>query len=109
MMRWEEELELVQEEMERVKRFWKWEEHWWRDLELGRTSSADPELQDGLRAYARQQAELRRLRHLHFDWLWRHVPLWILQKHGPSGRRWYWEVVKPDESPATVSASLQSP
>lgn len=55
-MRWEEEVELLQEEMRRTEVFFKWKSNWWAvqscDIET------DEETRDGLFAYAASQSKL---------------------------------------------------
>ena len=69
-MRWSEELELVQEEMARVKQFLGWEREEWLNAATLRIGSADTALLDGLTAYAQEQIDIRQHRERYFDWLW---------------------------------------
>lgn len=63
-MRWEEEVQLLLEEMRRVNVYLNWEAGWWEERAERRSSQAGgvqvkPCLEEGLRAYARRQACLR--------------------------------------------------
>lgn len=53
--RWNEEVELLKEEMRRVLRYLQWRADWWRARET-RWEDLDAEVSDGLRAYAARQA-----------------------------------------------------
>ncbi|KAJ7714022.1 hypothetical protein B0H16DRAFT_1742933 [Mycena metata] len=72
-MRWREEVDLLEEEMKRVRRFSVWREGWWME-QVGRKSGLDVPQAEGETAYATRQAgvqrELRRL----FDIEWDGVP-----------------------------------
>lgn len=55
--RWNEEVELLREEMRRVVHFLKWQVRWWQE----RTSLGEPEddaVREGLHAYVLRQADL---------------------------------------------------
>ena len=55
--RWEEEVHLIQEEMQRTIIYYEWKESWW--LEQAITHSAgDESIQQGVAAYAQKQAHL---------------------------------------------------
>ena len=59
--RYEEEVKLTTEEMRRTLEFFKWKSSWWLSLQDARMDSAtppDPQIQHGLRAYARRQASI---------------------------------------------------
>ena len=53
--RWEEEGELLEEEMRRVIEYFEWKSQWWRE-QASRRSGSDAALLRGLRAYAEKQA-----------------------------------------------------
>jgi len=54
--RWREELDLLQEEMRRVIAFLEWKSGWWVGKVGSRSSSAAADIQHGVDAYARKQA-----------------------------------------------------
>ncbi|KAG2133551.1 uncharacterized protein EDB93DRAFT_1242852 [Suillus bovinus] len=56
---WDEEVELLQEEMRHVVSFLSWHAGWWEEQASWRMALATPE-QEGVRGYARHQAALRR-------------------------------------------------
>ncbi|KAJ7186909.1 hypothetical protein C8R46DRAFT_1206901 [Mycena filopes] len=58
--RWEEEVELLREEMKRVLRFLRWRAQWWEERRAKRRLNVTPELRAGLEAYAARQAWLAR-------------------------------------------------
>lgn len=69
-MRWSEEVLLLREEMRRVLAFFRWHADWWGNLaEHG--DGLSPEDREGVAAYARKQANVRRLMGRSFDHLWR--------------------------------------
>ncbi|KAJ7038352.1 hypothetical protein C8F04DRAFT_1179974 [Mycena alexandri] len=57
--RWEEEVELLREEMKRVLRFLRWRAVWWEERRASR-GNVSRELASGLQAYAARQAALHR-------------------------------------------------
>ena len=71
-MRWSEEVLLVQEEMRRVLDFMSWYADWWTS-HAAFPSIHDPELAEGLTAYATKQADLRLSLRSHFGILWKDV------------------------------------
>ncbi|KAJ7733221.1 hypothetical protein DFH07DRAFT_780665 [Mycena maculata] len=58
--RWEEEVELLREEMKRVLRFLRWRTMWWEIRRATRREGVTPELLAGLQAYAARQAAIHR-------------------------------------------------
>ncbi|KAJ7745301.1 hypothetical protein B0H16DRAFT_1462817 [Mycena metata] len=58
--RWEEEVELLHEEMKRVLRFLRWRALWWETWRGMRNTGVSRELAAGLQAYAARQASLHR-------------------------------------------------
>ncbi|KAJ7721966.1 hypothetical protein DFH07DRAFT_783991 [Mycena maculata] len=58
--RWEEEVELLREEMKRVLRFLWWHTMWWEIRRATRREGVTPELLAGLQAYAARQAAIHR-------------------------------------------------
>ena len=56
--RWMEEEELLQEEMRRVVVFLEWKARWWSDKVGTRAGSCPPDIQNGVDAYARKQANV---------------------------------------------------
>ena len=57
--RWNEEVQLVKEEMRRVLAFLNWKAVWWTE-EGGRDLGVRPDIADGIRAYAAKQASINR-------------------------------------------------
>jgi hypothetical protein len=57
MMRWEEELLIVQEEMRRVLVYLRWRAKWWRERSILR-SHADSSMISGISGYAHKQAAI---------------------------------------------------
>jgi hypothetical protein len=58
--RWEEEVELLQEEMKRVLRFLRWRALWWETRRGIRRESVGADIRGGLEAYAARQAAAAR-------------------------------------------------
>ncbi|KAJ6449671.1 hypothetical protein C8R45DRAFT_769344, partial [Mycena sanguinolenta] len=56
-MRWAEEVDLLEEEMRRVREFLKWPSDWWTMRVDGRQVSAGPQ-REGEAAYATRQAAI---------------------------------------------------
>ncbi|KAJ7717597.1 hypothetical protein B0H16DRAFT_1740547 [Mycena metata] len=54
--RWEEEVELLREEMKRVLCFLRWRSLWWEGRRGSRKEKVSPQLRAGLEAYAARQA-----------------------------------------------------
>ena len=57
MMRWKEELMLVQEEMQRVIAYHKWRADWWRERSVTQ-NHGDPKFSSGISGYAHKQADI---------------------------------------------------
>lgn len=57
MMRWQEELLLVQEEMRRVVEYLRWRAEWWRNRSSLRAHN-DPTISSGISGYAHKQAAM---------------------------------------------------
>lgn len=68
-LRWSEEVELLQEEMTRVLRFFSWQADWWEE-QTTRLSGLDLQQQEGIKAYAMRQAHIRRTMHANCVRLW---------------------------------------
>lgn len=75
-MRWEEEVELLQEEMRRVLAFLHSQAAWWTE-QGERWKGLPPDLSAGLRAYAHRQGDCRRELADHFRHIWRHVSAYV--------------------------------
>lgn len=75
-MRWEEEVELVQEEMRRILAYLDWQAGWWAEQE-SRIIDIEPEQRDGLKAYTQRQAALRCMLHTRCCELWEEVPQFL--------------------------------
>jgi hypothetical protein len=78
MMRWEEEVQLVREEMRRVLAFLSWQAQWWNDKRTTH-STTSPDQMEGYVAYASRQAALRIKMRDHFIVKWRHVEEYIVR------------------------------
>ncbi|KAG6836120.1 hypothetical protein H0H93_011192 [Arthromyces matolae] len=74
MLRWSEEVDLLQEEMRRILQFLKWESERWRQRGTIKMGGGKQE-HEGRVAYAHSQAEMRLNLCRHFKDLWREVPL----------------------------------
>ncbi|KAG6847867.1 hypothetical protein H0H93_005344 [Arthromyces matolae] len=72
-MRWTEEVELLQEEMRRIRQFLRWEEDRWMGRAHGK-SPADITVREGLTSYALSQGTLRRKLRERFEETWKEVP-----------------------------------
>ena len=57
-LRWEEQIELVKEEMRRVVAYFGWKSKWWEDRAEARQVEGDDVTRRGLLAYAARQAKL---------------------------------------------------
>jgi hypothetical protein len=80
-MRWEEEVELLHEEMRRVLAFLHWQAAWW--MKQGeRWEGLPSDVSEGLQAYAHCQADCRHLLREHFHHMWRHVGDYIRLDNG---------------------------
>ena len=53
-MRWEEEVQIIQEEMRRTIVYYEWKEQWW--LQNARQATGDDSIQHGITAYSQKQA-----------------------------------------------------
>jgi len=53
-MRWEEEVQIIQEEMRRTIVYYEWKEQWW--LQNARQATEDDSIQHGITAYSQKQA-----------------------------------------------------
>jgi hypothetical protein len=73
--RWEEEVELLKEEMRRTLEFFKWKSTLWSSKELKIDPSLSPALREGLIAYALRQAAVFTSLHDHFSSLWKGIEL----------------------------------
>ncbi|KAG2342079.1 hypothetical protein BDR05DRAFT_976730 [Suillus weaverae] len=63
---WAEEVDLLQEEMHRVLQFFNWQANWWEGQGVLQAAAQD----EGLHAYASQQANIRRHLTAHFRSIW---------------------------------------
>ena len=83
VMRWTEEICLVQEEMRRVCAYLSWYANWWSShADVGHMKQYDPFLTEGLAAYAERQAHLRTSLQGLFQGLWNDVEGWVTGKKG---------------------------
>ncbi|KAG2738126.1 hypothetical protein P692DRAFT_20637822, partial [Suillus brevipes Sb2] len=67
--RWEEEVELLREEMRRIIAFLDWHAGWW-DMQGPRRAFNSLQAREGALAYAQRQANLRRTMAVHFKSVW---------------------------------------
>ncbi|KAJ7774635.1 hypothetical protein DFH07DRAFT_732672 [Mycena maculata] len=67
--RWEEEVELLREEMRRVLRFLRWRAIWW-EMRRGLRPGVAPDVASGLQAYAARQAVIHREIGCRFKRMW---------------------------------------
>jgi hypothetical protein len=72
-MRYAEEIDLVEEEMQRVLQFLRWRRDWW-EARAGLRMQVDGAFQEGQAAYARKQAGYMHGLRERFKLLWRYVP-----------------------------------
>lgn len=88
--RWNEEYQLIQEEMRRTVAYLEWKARWWR-AQTTRRAVDDPVLAQGLVAYAERQADL--LERLAYSCIKKWIPL--LKKNGAdvlwAGQYQIWE------------------
>jgi hypothetical protein len=75
-LRWAEEIELLLEEMRRVREFLAWHARWWIERANGR-GCVEKGLQEGLSAYAHCQASMCRQMKENFEKLWQSVGPWV--------------------------------
>lgn len=82
-MRFTEEVQLIQEEMNRVLQYFTWQVNFWVAKAIPRSIETTEDHQEGLSAYALRQAEIRRRLHDHFSDLWQGIPDFVrgLQSH----------------------------
>ncbi|KAG1767726.1 hypothetical protein EV702DRAFT_1050261 [Suillus placidus] len=73
--RWEEEVELLHEEMRRVIAFLDWHARWW-DMQGSQCTFNSLHAREGALAYAQCQADLRRTMAVHFKSMWAANPSW---------------------------------
>ncbi|KAG1876673.1 hypothetical protein DFJ58DRAFT_721136 [Suillus subalutaceus] len=73
--RWEEEVELLREEMRRIIAFFDWHAGWW-DMQGPRRAFNSLQAREGTLAYAQCQANLRRTMAVHFKSVWAANPSW---------------------------------
>ncbi|KAF4568041.1 hypothetical protein EYR36_010049 [Pleurotus pulmonarius] len=74
--RWREEVLLLEEEMRRAIAYCRWKANYWANAETPRetlTTQEDFVLREGVRAYARRQAEYERRRALQWEDKWRAI------------------------------------
>ncbi|TFY55987.1 hypothetical protein EVJ58_g7906 [Rhodofomes roseus] len=79
-MRWDEECDLLEEEMRRVRAFFKWHVDWWMDQvreDWDAAVGCTAEHAEGRRAYAHRQADLRRALLDYCTHAWRNIPEYL--------------------------------
>jgi hypothetical protein len=88
VMRWTEEIDLVQEEMRRVCAYLSWYANWWTShVNVGYVRQYDSFLSEGLAAYAERQAHLRTSLQGRFQDLWCNVAAWVAAKKVPDAEQ----------------------
>jgi hypothetical protein len=95
-MRYAEEVDLLEEEMRRVKQFLDWRAGWWRSLVGLRASGQDEALREGHTAYAAKQAAYLDGMRDSFATMWRDIPTFL------DGARATYNTMKTDEPPADL-------
>jgi hypothetical protein len=75
--RWTEEVDLVEEEMQRVLEFQNWKAQWWMTLVSECPGVMDKNLQEGLTAYAERQSQIQLDLRQRFATNWRYLPQYI--------------------------------
>ncbi|KAG1726203.1 hypothetical protein EDB19DRAFT_1914716 [Suillus lakei] len=70
---WEEEVQLLHEEMRHVLAFFKWQAVWW-DVQGSRHTFGSPEIAEGAVTYAHRQASLQWSLAIHFRSIWGAIP-----------------------------------
>jgi hypothetical protein len=77
-MRFTEEVELLEEEMACVLRFFEWQEDWWQKKgQCEGWETLTPMRAEGLRGYAERQAALRQALHVNFSQMWQDIPRFV--------------------------------
>jgi hypothetical protein len=77
-MRWEEEMQLIHEEMRRVLAFLSWQAEWWNDKRTTQLTTSLDQM-EGYIAYASRQAALRIKLWDQLIVKWRHVEEYIVR------------------------------
>ncbi|KAJ7798239.1 hypothetical protein B0H14DRAFT_3492715 [Mycena olivaceomarginata] len=95
-MRYAEEVDLLEEEMRRVKQFLDWHAGWWRSLVGLRSSGQDEALREGHTVYAAKQAAYLDGMRDSFATMWRDIPTFL------DGARATYNTMKTDEPPADL-------
>jgi hypothetical protein len=70
--RWEEEVELVLEEMRRVLCYMDWRATYWQSL-TSKSQVADTAIREGISAYAKKQAHIMRTMGVQFSRQWHYI------------------------------------
>ena len=117
--RYEEEASLTVEEMGRTLRYFEWKKSWWLSLQSERAKSENPppgDVQRGLYAYARRQAEVYDALVLLFATQWRELltshrlnPSWLAQYADPTNHRSTGMDCEPPYSPSSPGGDLDAP
>lgn len=97
-MRWTEQVELLQEEMQRYRAFMVWKAAWWKD-QASRRDCTDNALAEGLRAYAYRQYALRSAYEERAAYLWRFCPLYLANGFVSKDRNWFEDEINPKGAP----------
>ncbi|KAJ7598527.1 hypothetical protein C8J56DRAFT_769409 [Mycena floridula] len=100
-MRWEEEVELVLEEMRRVNVFLLWKAASWRKKGDDFVSHGQA-VDEGAKAYALRQAAMYTAMERRNGYLWRFVDDWVKSEQVPTVRRWYANLVRPRDAPSNI-------
>ncbi|KAJ7592036.1 hypothetical protein C8J56DRAFT_781105 [Mycena floridula] len=100
-MRWEEEVELLQEEMRRVNVYLLWQASSWRKKGDDFVSSSQ-RIDEGAKAYAQRQSSMYTAMQARNVYLWRFADDWVKTEKVPTVRRWYASVIRPKNAPSNV-------
>ena len=104
-MRWEEEVELLCEEMRRSVVFMRWLSQRWTNFSQVITGH-DTALTDGLRSYAARQAALCNALAEQQNYLWRLKETWIVQPDSvpddKEDRWWFEKIIQPKKAPLNL-------
>ncbi|KAH9829181.1 uncharacterized protein C8Q71DRAFT_799831 [Rhodofomes roseus] len=85
-MRWDEECDLLYEEMRRVRVFFEWHVNWWMGQireDWDGTAGRTPAHAEGRRAYAHRQADIRRKLLTYCNVSWRSIPEYVQTRTRP--------------------------
>ncbi|RXW15250.1 hypothetical protein EST38_g10610 [Candolleomyces aberdarensis] len=106
--RYREEMNIVQEEMNRTLRFWDWKADQWMALASAQdTRNLSPAILDGMKAYSWRQAEMCRRLKVTFQAQWRDVPELISNSKELASNPDTWYEMKEEEEKKLEAAKLR--